>query len=308
MRRSRRIATLPPGKRSRHGNTLSDDPQPTTCDHGTSAVDTPADPDMAMCADEAVAEAEGPASDNEHDNGDDGNSCAEDSQWARPGQGDQADPASMEPAVSDPRTEATDEAAQGIPDDPVDPSEDVAAGANGSVDAGQAAAPVDPVAVAPADGTNGYVRMIARNQLAAGANVWEGVSPCDLPTTCDEDDDGDEGDDGEHCRFCATSDSLRQGGYDGLYHRDACLTSQYALYAQAIEDFPTTVQVEETGIFATPHNEKRKQACKAYVRRLGIYRGQGNRMRIPKCFNRLVRNVWPSPSYMGHKDAVESDV
>jgi len=131
---------------------------------------------------------------------------------------------------------------------------------------------------------------------------WEVVPPMSLrPQTEKEmsDDEDANHDDGVHCKFCLSCQDLPTGN-GGLneYPKDGCLAVQYA--EQYFMDVKRTNWYP--GFMGTTNNLVRKEHYRTFVKLFMDARGKGNRVKVPKCFSRLIRQLWSSDSYVDHQD------
>ena len=95
--------------------------------------------------------------------------------------------------------------------------------------------------------------------------------------------------------------------YHGLYPKDGCLAVQYA----ESQDLPLVAQAPSTSDSSIEKTNKEHRYDIVHYDRFAksIMKAHGHgfhdRKKIPKCFFRLVRQLYHSNSYTGHKDVDE---
>ena len=92
-----------------------------------------------------------------------------------------------------------------------------------------------------------------------------------------------------------------EAGSDGLYLKDGRRAVQYA----EIQDPPLVAQAPSTSSIEKTNKEHRYVHYDRFAKSIMKAHGFHDRKKIPKCFSRLVRQLYQRYSYTGHKDVDE---
>ena len=89
---------------------------------------------------------------------------------------------------------------------------------------------------------------------------------------------------GNTCHFVPDTDLWSLSQYAEQYFMDVKRTNWYP------------------GFMGTTNNLVRKEHYRTFVKLFMDARGKGNRVKVTKCFSRLIRQLWSSDSYVDHQD------